>query len=322
MRTCRGRTPAGVGEGRPCGDAALPGGPRPSLGGGGCGCVSHRGSGCQRVTRVSPLSQGSDRCGDGRRAAVAGDGEGVPPLAPEVFAFVWSGWCSLVAASRACPFPAGTRAVCGAHALFSLFLRSPDRRSPRGAPGVALAPWRVHTSATVLCPLWTPPVLRHLPTLRLSVARQGQPASSGSRAERVRRGEESGLGHTAGAAPAVRGSPASPAVPGRGPGRACPGGRGRGRRGRLPSQPGRGGPRLALGHRRGLSVCPRLSESLLFSYFSILNRPKRNIYFNSDSPWPSASPGSAGARGSRDMPAGRGGRPRQRPRRHGHRGAR
>lgn len=89
-----------------------------------------------------------------------------------------------------------------------------------------------------------------------------------------------------------------------------------------PASPGeedraRPGAGLALGHGRGLSVCPRLSESLLFSYFSILNRPKRNIYFNSDSPWPSESPGSAGA-----MPAGRGGRPRQRPRRHGHHGAR
>lgn len=192
---------------------------------------------------------------------------------------------------------------------------------------MALAPWRVRISATVPCPLWTRPVLRHLPTLRLSVACQGQPASSGSRAERAHRGEESGLGHAAGAAPAVRGSLASPAVPGRGPGCARRGGRGRGRRGRPPSQPGKGGPRqarggLALGHGRGLSVCPRLSESLLFSYFSILNRPKRNIYFNSDSPWPSESPGSAGARGGRDMPAGRGGQPRQRPRRHGHHGAR
>lgn len=107
---------------------------------------------------------------------------------------------------------------------------------------MALAPWRVRISATVPCPLWTRPVLRHLPTLRLSVACQGQPASSGSRAERAHRGEESGLGHAAGAAPAVRGSLASPAVPGRGPGCARRGGRGRGRRGRPPSQPGKGGP--------------------------------------------------------------------------------
>lgn len=60
-------------------------------------------------------------------------------------------------------------------ALFSLLLRSPDKRSPRGAPGVALAPYRVHPSATVLCPLRTPPILRHPPTLRLSVAHPGRP---------------------------------------------------------------------------------------------------------------------------------------------------
>ena len=53
-------------------------------------------------------------------------------------------------------------------ALLSLLLRSPDKRSPRGAPAVAPAPWRVHSSATVLGPSWTPPTLCHPPTLRFS----------------------------------------------------------------------------------------------------------------------------------------------------------
>lgn len=46
-----------------------------------------------------PVSQGSDHCGDGQGAAVAGDGEGVLLWPLEVSAFVWSVRCSLVAAS-------------------------------------------------------------------------------------------------------------------------------------------------------------------------------------------------------------------------------
>lgn len=72
----------------------------------------------------------------------------------------------------ACPGPVHSRpgplvSVRGADAVSSLFLRSPDKRSPRGAPGAALAPWSVHISATVLCPPGTSPALRHPPTLRL-----------------------------------------------------------------------------------------------------------------------------------------------------------
>lgn len=143
---------------------------------------------------------------------------------------------------------------------------------------------------------------RHLPSAirppSVSLARQGQPASSAARAESVR--------PPAGLRPGTRRGAALPGTPE--PGLAAlPAWTWRRRRTSLkPRQPGSAGRRRvpggpSLGRRRGLSSSPRLSESLLFSYpFSIFNRPKSKIYFHVDSPSPSESLGSTGgARGQR-----------------------
>lgn len=142
---------------------------------------------------------------------------------------------------------------------------------------MALAPRRGRSSATVLRPPRTPPVLRHPPALYSS--RPPRTACF--------------LGRLSGVCPAARG-----ARPGTQQGRPPPG---------AEAEEEAAAAQPARGRRTDPLLVPRLSESLLFSYpSSIFDRPKSKIYFTADPPSPSESLGRRGGPGQRHAGGPRG----------------
>lgn len=191
-------------------------------------------------------------------------------------------------------------------ALFSLLLRSPDKRSPRGdregpwLPGEATpGPQSSFRSGHHLSPSARPLVLC-CPT--------GSSCVLSLLSESVGITEEPGPGHAGGARASLGAWPRPPSLTGLW---LCPLKK-RTRRG--PDGPQLSQPRerqtaldqggLTLGQRSSLSLCPRLSELLLFSYpFSIYSIDQRtNLFYRGRAP-AGRVPGRRGAQRQRGRPA-------------------